>query len=215
MLFCTLIVSVAFVIPIIQLFYWISEMMREGELSNYNIQFFRTLFLGVTAAIITCSGAVLLSYVKRQSPSKRNIFLCKLSTIGYAIPGTVLAVGIFLPTVWFDNSLAFMMKWAFDIEMGQILQGTIFVMLSAYAVRFMAAAFGGIDGSMQSITPSLDEAASISGVKGFSLIRLIHLPLLKKGLLTALILVMVDVVKEMPITLMTRPFGWEEVAPLA
>jgi iron(III) transport system permease protein len=76
----------------------------------------------------------------------------------------------------------------------------------------MAAAFGGVDSSMQSITPSLDEAASISGVKGFSLIRLIHLPLLKKGLLTALILVMVDVVKEMPITLMTRPFGWDTLA---
>ncbi|BHH85603.1 ABC transporter permease [Desulforhopalus sp. 52FAK] len=212
MLFCALIVCIAFVVPVIQLLVWVVEMMQEGELSSYKVQFYRTLFLGVTAAIITCLGAVLLSYVKRQSPSKKNIFLCKLSTIGYAIPGTVLAVGIFLPTAWFDNSLAFLVNWAFNIEIGPVLQGTIFVMLTAYAVRFMAAAFGGIDSSMQSITPSLDEAASISGVKGFSLIRLIHLPLLKKGLLTALILVMVDVVKEMPITLMTRPFGWDTLA---
>lgn len=212
MLFCTLIVCVAFVVPVIQLSIWVVEMMNDGELSSYKVQFFRTLFLGVTAAIITCLGALLLSYVKRQSPSKKNMFLCKLSTIGYAIPGTVLAVGIFLPTVWFDNSLSFLMNWAFNIEIGPVLQGTIFVMLTAYAVRFMAAAFGGVDSSMQSITPSLDEAASISGVKGFSLIRLIHLPLLKKGLLTALILVMVDVVKEMPITLMTLPFGWDTLA---
>lgn len=212
MLFCMLIVCVAFVVPVIQLSIWVVEMMKDGELSSYKVQFFRTLFLGVTAAIITCLGALLLSYVKRQSPSKKNMFLCKLSTIGYAIPGTVLAVGIFLPTVWFDNSLSFLMNWAFDIEIGPVLQGTIFVMLTAYAVRFMAAAFGGVDSSMQSITPSLDEAASISGVKGFSLIRRIHLPLLKKGLLTALILVMVDVVKEMPITLMTRPFGWDTLA---
>ncbi len=212
MLFCTLIVCIAFVVPVIQLSIWVIEMMNDGELSSYKGQFIRTLFLGITAAIITCLGAILLSYVKRQSPSKMNMFLCKLSTIGYAIPGTVLAVGIFLPTVWFDNSLAFLMNWAFAIEIGPVLQGTVFVMLTAYAVRFMAAAFGGIDSSMQSITPSLDEAASISGVKGFSLIRLIHLPLLKKGLLTALILVMVDVVKEMPITLMTRPFGWDTLA---
>jgi len=211
-IFCSLIVCVAFVVPVIQLSLWVVEMMNVGELSSYKGQFFRTLFLGVTAAIITCLGAILLSYVKRQSPSKKNMFLCKLSTIGYAIPGTVLAVGVFLPTVWFDNSLSFLMNWAFGIEIGQVLQGTVFVMLTAYAVRFMAAAFGGVDSSMQSITPSLDEAASISGVKGFSLIRLIHLPLLKKGLLTALILVMVDVVKEMPITLMTRPFGWDTLA---
>lgn len=212
MLFCALIVCIAFVIPVTQLSFWIIEMMKDGELSSYKDQFLRTLFLGVAAAVITCLGAVLLSYAKRQSASKKTLFLCKLSTIGYAIPGTVLAVGIFLPTAWFDNNLAIILNWVFDIETGQILQGTIFVMLVAYTVRFMAAAFGAIDSSMQGITPSLDEAASVSGVKGFSLIRLIHLPLLKKGLLTALILVMVDVVKEMPITLMTRPFGWDTLA---
>lgn len=211
-LFCAVIVCVAFVIPVIQLSVWVAEMMKAGDVSSYSAPFFRTLFLGVAAAFITCMGAILLSYVKRKSPSKKNLLLCKISTIGYALPGTVLAVGIFLPTVWFDNSFAFFVNWAFKIEIGPILQGTVFVMLTAYAVRFMAAAFGSVDSSMQGITPSLDEAASISGIKGFSLIHIIHLPLLKKGLLTALILVMVDVVKEMPITLMTRPFGWDTLA---
>jgi iron(III) transport system permease protein len=212
MLYCAVIVSLAFVIPVIQLSVWVVEMMKEGDLSSYRSPFFRTLFLGISAAIITCMGAILLSYVKRQSPTKKNILLCKISTIGYALPGTVLAVGIFLPTAWFDNTIADFIGWAFKIEIGPVLQGTVFVMLTAYAVRFMAAAFGSVDSGMQGVTPSLDEAASISGIKGFSLIRLIHLPLLKKGLLTALILVMVDVVKEMPITLMTRPFGWDTLA---
>jgi iron(III) transport system permease protein len=85
-------------------------------------------------------------------------------------------------------------------------------MLMAYMVRFMAAGFGAVDSAMQGISPSLDEAAALMGVKGRRLILTIHLPLLRKGLLTALILLMVDVVKEMPITLMTRPFGWDTLA---
>ena len=212
MLLCSVIVGTAFIIPVIQLIIWVMEMVQSGEFVSYTSQVFRTLLVGCVAAITTCIAAVILSYVKRQSPTKKNILLCKISTIGYALPGTVLAVGIFLPTAWIENILAIFIEWTIGIEVGSLLQGTIFVMLMAYNVRFLAAAFGSVDSSMQGITPSLDEAASISGIKGFSLIRLIHLPLLKKGLLTALILVMVDVVKEMPITLMTRPFGWDTLA---
>lgn len=212
MLFCALIVFTAFFIPVLQLSIWVMEMMKAGELMSYTGQVCRTLFFGFTAAIITCLGAIILSYVKRKSPTKKNLLLCKLSTIGYALPGTVLAVGIFLPTAWFDNTIQTFFNLAFNIQLGPVLQGTVFVMLTAYAVRFLAAGFGAVDSSLQGITPSLDEAASISGIKGHSLIRLVHLPLLKKGLLTALILVMVDVIKEMPITLMTRPFGWDTLA---
>lgn len=211
-LFCTLLLIVAFIIPVSQLIAWVMESVRNGELSNYTTQLIRTLFLGLTAALLTCIGAVLLCYAKRKSPTKQNVLLCKAATLGYALPGTVLAVGIFLPIAWIDNNLQFFFAWMFDFKTGPILQGTLVVMLMAYVVRFLAAGFGSVDSAMQGISPALDEAASISGVKGFRLIRSIHLPLLKRGLLTALIMVMVDVVKEMPITLMTRPFGWDTLA---
>ena len=98
------------------------------------------------------------------------------------------------------------------VERSQILQGTVLVILLAYAVRFMAAGFNAVSSAMHRLTPSLDEAAISLGTTGFRLIRRVHLPILKNGLLTAIVLVFVDVMKEMPITLMTRPFGWDTLA---
>ncbi len=209
---CTVVLTISFVLPSLQLILWVIELAREGQLPGYLGQTLQTLLLGVAAAFLTCGAAVLLSYVKRKKPGKLNHLLCKISTVGYALPGTVLAVGIFLPIAWFDNHLQVIIHALFQYEPGPLLQGTVWVMLMAYMVRFLAAGFGAVDSAMQGISPSLDEAASLSGVKGSKLIWLIHMPLLKKGLLTALILVAVDVVKEMPITLMTRPFGWDTLA---
>lgn len=211
-LFCTLIICIAFVLPVIQLGIWVIEAAGNRELPDYTHQTGQTLLLGFGAAILTCSSALILSYARRRSPGRLNLLLCKISTVGYALPGTVLAVGIFLPTVWFDNQLQHILQGVFNYSSGPLLQGTVVIMLIAYTVRFQAAGFGAIDSGMQGISPSLDEAAAIMGVKGAKLVRTVHLPLLKKGLLTAFILVMVDVVKEMPITLMTRPFGWDTLA---
>ena len=211
-LLCSGILVIGFLLPVLQLLIWVVELVQAGEMAGYVDQTARTLFLGAGAACLTCSAAVLLSYVKRRSPGKLNLLLCKVSTVGYALPGTVLAVGIFMPIAWFDNQFQTIVHAVFDIEFGPLLQGTVWVMLMAYMVRFLAAGFGAVDSAMQGISPSLDEAASLTGVKGGQLIRSIHLPLLKKGLLTAFILVAVDVVKEMPITLMTRPFGWDTLA---
>ena len=168
--------------------------------------------LGAGGALLTCGAAVVLSYAKRSSPSTLNLFLCKVSTIGYALPGTVLAVGIFMPVAWVDNHLQSLAEILWQSSPGPILQGTVLTMLMAYMVRFMAAGFGAIDSGMQAISPSLDESARQFGLGGIRLVAKIHLPLMKKGILTAFILVMVDIVKEMPITLMTRPFGWDTLA---
>ncbi|CAG36124.1 ABC transporter permease [Desulfotalea psychrophila] len=208
---CSLMVIFAFVLPVIQLVYWAIGLAGK-DLPNYASQAGQTLFLGGGAAVLTCLCALLLSYVKRRSPHRLNLLCAKVSTIGYALPGTVLAIGIFIPIVWLDNQLQIIAQYLFQVNIGTVFQGTLFVMFMAYVVRFLAAGFSAIDSNMLGISPSLDEAASLTGVKGRRLIRLIHLPLLKKGLLTALILVMVDVVKEMPITLMTRPFGWDTLA---
>ena len=103
-------------------------------------------------------------------------------------------------------------SFLFSIDPGPLLQGTILVMLGAYLVRFLAVGFGSVDSAMQNIKPSLDEASAILGKTGKKTLIKIHFPLLQKGLLTALVLVLVDVIKEMPITLMTRPFGWDTLA---
>ncbi len=210
--FCTVVMTIAFILPVIQLVIWVYESIRDNVLPAYSSLAVKTLTLGLGAALLTCSAALLLSYAKRRSPSRLNIILCKVSTVGYALPGTVLAVGIFIPSAWLDTQLQNLMAMFFSTKTGPLLQGTLVVMFMAYMVRFMAAGFGAVDSAMQSINPSLDEAAALSGVKGANLIKQVHLPLLRNGMLTAFILVMVDVIKEMPITLMTRPFGWDTLA---
>ena len=99
-----------------------------------------------------------------------------------------------------------------EFKTGQIVQGTIIVMLGAYLLRFLAVAFSSIDSGMQNIKPNLDEASILQGVKGRMLLKRVYVPLLQKSTLTAMVLVLVDVIKEMPITLMTRPFGWDTLA---
>lgn len=211
-LFCSTVMLIAFILPVIQLVIWAYESVREDLLPVYSSLAMQTLMLSLSAALLTCSAALLLSYAKRRSRSRLNVILCKVSTMGYALPGTVLAVGIFIPGAWVDTHLQGVMTTLFSIKTGPLIQGTLVVMLSAYMVRFMAAGFGAVDSAMLGISPNLDEAAALSGVKGIHLIRRVHLPLLRKGMLTAFILVMVDVIKEMPITLMTRPFGWDTLA---
>jgi iron(III) transport system permease protein len=138
--------------------------------------------------------------------------LVRIATLGYALPGTVLAVGIVIVIAFVDRLLAGMLNSVSGFEAGTLIQGTIFTVLAAYMIRFMAVGYNSIGSAMHRITPSLDEASISMGVKGFSLLRRVHIPILKNGILTAAMLVFVDVMKEMPITLMTRPFGWDTLA---
>jgi len=103
------------------------------------------------------------------------------------------------------------MEW-FHVETGLLIQGTLAAMLIAYMTRFLAVSHSPIDSAMQRITGHIDEAAMALGLSGWSILRRVHLPMLKGGLFTAATMVFVDVMKEMPITLMTRPFGWDTLA---
>jgi iron(III) transport system permease protein len=210
--YCTLVLVVAFIIPIGQLVLWSLEVISEGSAVNNLADIRNTLFLGAAAAILICCASIALSYAKRRRPSRVNLFLCRIATTGYALPGTVLAVGIFLPLAWLDNLLQDLSVSLFSFEVGPLLQGSVLVMLGAYLVRFLAVGFSSVDSAMQNIKPNLDEAAASLGVTGGGTLRRVHVPLLKKGVLTAMVLLLVDVIKEMPITLMTRPFGWDTLA---
>ena len=210
--YCTFMLLIAFIIPVFQLAVWSLKVLRSGDGVAYLEVIIKTLFLGSTAAVLICLSALLLSYSRRRNDSLSNRLLSRISTVGYALPGTVLAVGIFIPISKFDGLLRELWKVLANTDPGPIIQGTVLVMLAAYLIRFLAVGFGSVDSGMQNIKPSLDEASAILGKSGAETLRKIHFPLLKKGLLTALVLVLVDVIKEMPITLMTRPFGWDTLA---
>ena len=210
--FAMSVLLIAFAVPVFQLLFWCIEVFKTEFNSRYFGFVFRSIFfaLSATLAIIVC--ALLLSYTQRLHTDRFTGIIIRISTLGYALPGTVLAVGIFIVFSFADNSLIQILKQTVGIGTGPIIQGTFLTVIAAYMVRFMAAGFNSVSSAMHRVTPNLDEASISMGITGLALVRRVHLPILKSGIFTAAILVFVDVMKEMPITLMTRPFGWDTLA---
>ncbi len=209
--FASIVMLLAFVVPMVQLFSWASEVVLQDFDSRYFDFLWHSLLLATLGALLVASAAVILAVANRYYADLGTRTMVRIATLGYALPGPVLAVGAFIPIAWFDNKLSSGLQF-FGFDGGQILQGTMFTMLVALCVRFMAVGFSPIDGNLQRITRSVDESAHSLGASGLTLLRRVHLPILRGGLFTAMTLVFVDVMKEMPITLMTRPFGWDTLA---
>lgn len=210
--YCTLVVVIAFIIPLLQLIDWALDVYKVDFDARYFEFLLHSIVLGGIAAFIAAMVALTLSYAARHNRSGRMQMLTRIATLGYALPGPVLAVGTYIPITWLDNNLAGWMRDAFEIDVGHLFQGTLLTMLVAYTVRFLAVSFNPIDNNMQRITRSLDDAARSLGVSGIKMLQRVHIPILRSGLVTGMLLVFVDVMKEMPITLMTRPFGWDTLA---
>ncbi len=209
---CLAIFLAAFAVPAIQICIWsASSGFRDFDqrLLEY---LWHSIALGVMATALISITALFLSYAGRRNPDSLTRTMLKLSTIGYAVPGAVLAVGIFVVFAWADRMFPDFLRSVLGLPSGMLLQGSVAAMLIAYLIRFLAVGFGPVESAMHRITRSIDEAAIALGQARLRLLTRIHLPMLRAGLATAAILVFVDVMKEMPITLMTRPFGWDTLA---
>jgi len=204
---------VAFAAPMLQLIAW-SVQRAAGDLDMRYLGFVaRSLTLAGTAAVLIVSIGVLLAYIQRRAATPIASGAIRMATLGYAIPGTVLAVGILVPVIWFKNLVqAWLRGWLGSDAPALLLQGTLLTVLLAYLARFLAVGFNPVDTGLQRVTRNIDEAAVGMGVSGVALLRRVHLPLLRTSIATAAILVFVDVMKEMPITLIARPFGWDTLA---
>ncbi|CAD84941.1 ABC transporter permease [Nitrosomonas europaea] len=202
----------AFALPIIQLGIWAMDALTIGLDQRYLEFAWHSILLSVLAALITCLVAAMLAYAARLHSDGYTRFAIRLTTVGYALPGAVLAVGIFIPMAWLDNLLSDWIENISGVETGLLIQGTLTVMLVAYMTRFLAVSYFPLESALQRVTRSIDEAAAGFGVTGWSMLRMIYFPMLKSSLFTAATLVFVDVMKEMPITLMTRPFDWDTLA---
>ena len=210
--FAATILLVAFILPVTQLVLWSASVFAQDFDERYLSFLWHSLYLGAIAAGLTVACALVLVYAQRRhtDPWTRNAV--RVATLGYAVPGPVLAVGIFIPLAWLDNQLIHLSKTWLGHDPGLLLQGTLLVMLPAYLTRFLAVGYNPVESAMQRIRRNLDEAARTFGVSGLQMLRRVHLPMLRGGLFSAAALVFVDVMKEMPITLMTRPFGWDTLA---
>ena len=201
----------AFALPFSQLIIWSWSNLNSDAL-QYLEQALNTFVLGAVTAAVTTLCAIIIAYSKQSNPGLTMKWNARLATLGYALPGTVLAVGIYIPAAWLDNQLLNIFTGITGSRINPLLQGSLIILIVAYAIRFLAAGFGSIDSSMNRITPSIVEAARTMGTTGTALLKRIYLPMTKTGLLTASIFVLVDVMKEMPITLMMRPFNWDTLA---
>ncbi len=202
----------AFLLPVIQLLIWSWEVVETDLSGRYLDLLTHTLTLGAAAAVITVLGGLLLAFAKRYRPDRFIRGGVAVATLGYALPGSVLAVGIMLVFTGFDNAINTLLSTLGGTPPGQLLGGTVMALLMAYVVRFLAVAHGPIESGLTRIRPSISEAARNLGAGKREILQRIYLPLLRPGLLTAGLLVLVDVMKEMPATLLLRPFGWDTLA---
>ena len=210
--YCLLILAVAFVIPLVQLFYWLFTSGSDFD-ERYWSLIRNTLTLGGIAAVTTVVVAMLLVLARRLQPIRRVRSAVALANLGYALPGSVLAVGIMFAFSVADNQLVVPLQaWLGVDSPSPLLLGSLFALLLAYLIRFMAVASGPLDSALARIRPALPEAAHSLGHTGASVFWRVYLPLLMPGLLSAGLLVFVDVLKEMPATLLMRPFGWDTLA---
>jgi len=168
--------------------------------------------LAAIASLITVGIALLVAYGVRLRPTALITGASRVAALGYAIPGTVIAVGVLIPFAQFDNALNSWMQAHFGISTGLLLSGTIIGLLFAYVVRFLAVAMNSVEAGFGKINHHLDDAARTLGQKQGSLLYRIHLPLMRGALLTGLVIVFVDVLKELPATLIVRPFNVETLA---
>jgi len=202
---CLGVLLLAFLLPLAQLMVWAMSGWTGADVVSLRAAG-RTLLLGLAAAVLVVATALLLAYARRESPGRLTEMAARLATLGYAIPGAVLAVGAFVALSLADRALPALT--GVDWRIG----GTLVAILLAYVARFLAVGFGPVEAGMARIGRSLDDAARVLGAGSRRRLLRIHLPLLAPSLFTAAALVLVDVMKEMPITLMTRPFGWDTLA---
>ncbi|HHS88742.1 MAG TPA: iron ABC transporter permease, partial [Rhodobacteraceae bacterium] len=171
-----------------------------------------TLFVGGAAAVMTVVAALFMVYGVRMTGRRLPVLLLPVTTIGYAAPGAVLGVGILFPLSGLDHMIANAVEAATGRDIGLILTGTAFAVIFAYFVRFFAIAQGAIDAAFGRVTPSLAFAARSLGEGPGGTLRRVYLPLIRGSLGTALLLVFVDSVKELPATLLLRPFNFNTLA---
>lgn len=205
--------ALAFVLPIVQLLAWCVGRAASDLDARYWGFVARSILLASIAAVLIVGAGLLLAYLQRRQPTRAMNSLVRVATMGYAVPGTVLAIGILVPLVAFNNLVQDGLRFLFGPAAPDLLlQGTLVGVLFAYIARFLAVGFGPLESGLHRITRNLDEAAISLGLAGAATLRRVHIPLLRTSLTTAATLAFVDVMKEMPITLITRPFGWDTLA---
>ena len=209
--FCACVVFLGFILPF-------------GIIANYALQrgdwgsarlwiaAFTSIWTAVVAVIAIVCLALILIFALRLSRSVLPRLLAPISTIGYAAPGAILGLGILIAFAWFDHIVADVVFWLFGLDIGLLLTGSAAGVICAYVIRFFALASGGLDAGFGRIAPSLGLVARSLGATPGRVLRRVHMPMMRTTILSISALIFVDCIKELPATLLLRPFGYHNLA---
>ena len=213
--FCLVPVVFGFALPAGLLIQWAAKSWREVMLERFFSDAGNSLILAVLTAFLAVLLGVLMAYGSRISKRRRIRWAVRTVSLGYTFPGPVVALGVLLPFAWFDRTIDAWMQESFGISSGYLLSGTLFILVFAYLVRFLALAYGTAESGFGRITSAMEDASRSLGKNTWQTLKRVHLPLLRGSMLTAGLLVFVDVMKELPATLMLQPFNFSTLATRA
>lgn len=192
------------------------DLSLSGGDFHFGARYFRLVANSVSVSALTAVCAValalLMAYAARSGGNAIALAAHRLASLGYAVPGAVIAVGILIPVTRLDHALSgWLLSW-FGISTGLILTGGIAALVYAYLVRFIAVALQSVEAGLTKVTPTMDDAARSLGSTPLATLLRVHTPLLLPSVLTAALMVFVDVMKELPATFMMRPFNFDTLA---
>ncbi|OOV87981.1 iron ABC transporter permease [Oceanospirillum linum] len=211
-LICIMPLVFGFIVPVLSLARHAIVYFEVSWTPDFFEMSWNSFMLSAVAALGTIFLGLILAYGKRLVKASSVQKAVRLSGLGYAMPGAVLAVGVIIPLAAFDNAVDDLFESWFGISTGLLLSGTVFAVIFAYIVRFLAVSAGSIESSLEKVTPSMDMAARSLGYNTLQILLKVHVPMIKPGVLTAALVVFVDCMKELPATLVLRPFNFDTLA---
>ena len=209
---CMLPLLCGFLIPAVQLSFWAVQSWDNAVAGGFLALAGHSIQLATLTAVLATLLALALCYARRLQPGLLIRSITRLLSLGYAIPGTVIAVGVLVSFTWLDQRLGNWLALLYGADPGLLLSGTIIILIFAYLTRFLTLSLSAVEAGLTRIRPAMDEAGRCAGLSETGLLRRVHAPMLRGSLLTAALLVFVDVLKELPATLILRPFNFNTLA---
>ncbi|MGX9460010.1 ABC transporter permease [Shewanella sp. A14] len=210
--YCALLLFIAFLLPFLVLCGYAVDYFYE----SWDVRFWQyslnSLYIAAIVSAVCVVLSLILMFVRRVSPRKSDHLPSRLSCTGYALPGTVLAIGVLVPLTFIDFAINDVYDWFGVRGPGLLLTGSVCALIFAFCVRFIAISIGSLENSYKRISPSLDMACITLGRTPTQLLWRVHLPLLRKGIFAGALLVFIESMKELPAALLLRPIGFENLA---
>ena len=209
---CWMLVILGFLLPAAILLDYVFIYFDQSWNSQLIVYGLNSLKVSIGAATLATIVALFLGLYQRMQTGPLASIPSRLVSTGYAMPGNVLAIGTLIPLTFSDHFVNdLIMKMGYS-PVGLIFSGSIFAIIFAYVVRFSAVAVGSVESSLGRVSPSLDMASRTLGCAPGEMVRRVHIPMIRKGLLTGFLLVFIESMKELPAALLLRPFGFESLA---